>query len=1122
MNRISSLPESRLYQRISAATASATPENTALLASVTQVVEQATWISDQVVRHMPQYTLHQKTHLFNVLRLMEELIPDETLNQLTPLECALCILAAFTHDLGMAISHDEFLETFDEKSEHPNRTKYLRYRDGFSEEVRQIERLRKEKNDLRAELLEGHIRAEFLRTTHSPADAPRIQGWLEKIAEVTNNPGIFTFYGIDFTERLARIAASHNQGVMWLREHLCKGAEEDAFYFSDSNLALPGLLLRLADYMDFDATRTPRILYRNFGIDNKISVQEWEKHLAITHWKFRWKDTPTMLRYEAIDCKSPVFEKTIREFVAGIDQEVRLVRDELATQVRKLGSEGTRYQLRLPEKVEAVVRPAKVGGKPVYIYRDIEFKLDQDEILQLLMGESLYGDPSLCIRELLQNSLDAVELRRLRLRQPEGERAEKTDFIEEDKLQIHVTWGKDDASGQEFIRVEDNGTGMTRRTLETYFTQIGKSFYRSPEFERERIAMRRAGLLSTPISQFGIGILSCFMLADRLEVKTCPGGKDDHDRAPYNVSISGPGSLFWLTEGTRKEQGTEIIIYLKSEFILIENKKTLIDRLRSKFFSNDGLGDGNIDKKKIDVGFSVCSHILWPTCDILVGVNDGLFNLNDRFYIDVVNPINIDKLCRVSSNWGCDEHKLGDVFWETFDWIDNQDEDSTGTRLRLIFPKNHTYYPGLPFDAPEENGKCRMNELVSFVEAVLDTDRNYKVFVKGMNVGNIEIPMDIDVKNAKIGSYLWIDIRGDATPILKIDRNSVLLNTKSLDRLRLLKVVIERWVRYINEVIRLNRNHVFDMIVNDFKNDLTDEQKEMGEWSIFNNLPEWRRNRVSGLCFRYNQFIQGNYLTVSDRYLKSAYQVSDFHRNNARAKMLSLDPNLDMGLELDRFFIFSGCQINDYPYVRAKTLAYIHQMSDSFKKMYKLVLSFDYINDALGDYSENSWSLLGLNDFNRCLSGASLMSPGRLCFGVSDRVFCEYGYSFSFPISSVFMCLSNHNVASEVVLRYRDMRRVFVQPFIFLGDNEIASASRKYFTHLNKSPYIHVLWPKEKLWDISFAEWTVANWRDDCWTSTWDIEKNIILWAHGAHTPEEMKAGVGKEFAAFVEAEQFR
>ena len=39
--------------------------------------------------------------------IMEELLPGEALQQLTPLECALCILAAFTHDLGMVMPDED-------------------------------------------------------------------------------------------------------------------------------------------------------------------------------------------------------------------------------------------------------------------------------------------------------------------------------------------------------------------------------------------------------------------------------------------------------------------------------------------------------------------------------------------------------------------------------------------------------------------------------------------------------------------------------------------------------------------------------------------------------------------------------------------------------------------------------------------------------------------------------------------------------------------------------------------------------------------------------------------------------------------------------------------------------
>ena len=39
------------------------------------------------------------------------------------------------------------------------------------------------------------------------------------------------------------------------------------------------------------------------------------------------------------------------------------------------------------------------------------------------------------------------------------------------------------------LRVTDNGVGMTEEVIKNYFTQIGKRYYRSPEFNQERAAV---------------------------------------------------------------------------------------------------------------------------------------------------------------------------------------------------------------------------------------------------------------------------------------------------------------------------------------------------------------------------------------------------------------------------------------------------------------------------------------------------------------------------------------------------------------------------------------------------------------------------------------------------------
>jgi hypothetical protein len=79
-----------------------------LKASIRKVTEEARWVSTQVCRFMPQYTLHEERHFLNVLAIMDALVPDEVMARFGAVDCALPILAAYMHDLGMALSQDEY------------------------------------------------------------------------------------------------------------------------------------------------------------------------------------------------------------------------------------------------------------------------------------------------------------------------------------------------------------------------------------------------------------------------------------------------------------------------------------------------------------------------------------------------------------------------------------------------------------------------------------------------------------------------------------------------------------------------------------------------------------------------------------------------------------------------------------------------------------------------------------------------------------------------------------------------------------------------------------------------------------------------------------------------------
>jgi len=118
--RLADHTESRFYTRLEACAGQKQTFDhalvTHLMASVDHVAKQSVAISRLVLRYMPQYTLHDETHLLNVLGIMEALVPEGTMARLTPLECGLCIMGAYTHDLGMALSARELAELEDGES----------------------------------------------------------------------------------------------------------------------------------------------------------------------------------------------------------------------------------------------------------------------------------------------------------------------------------------------------------------------------------------------------------------------------------------------------------------------------------------------------------------------------------------------------------------------------------------------------------------------------------------------------------------------------------------------------------------------------------------------------------------------------------------------------------------------------------------------------------------------------------------------------------------------------------------------------------------------------------------------------------------------------------------------
>ncbi|MCI5218753.1 MAG: hypothetical protein D3914_06070 [Candidatus Electrothrix sp. LOE2] len=484
----------------------------------------------------PQYTLHDETHFLRVTELMAMILGD-SLKELNVVELSLLILTAYFHDQGMVmdaaeyqrLSEDADFQLFAEtwSIEHPNKKEIQSQLQDQNINEKERTRLVKLLVELDAAML-----TDYLRTTH----AKRSSDW---ILQTYSSDKRLEVSGINLSMILAKLCASHCSDINELIPANGFNHDEQIGLYS-INLPFLAIILRLADILDFDADRTPDVLFRTIHFSSKISLNEWGKHRDIKGWKIGQE----MIRFTA-GYSHPAYQSAALQFMDWIDKEL----NGCHSLCRIFPAEFSQYKLQLPLNVD---RSRITPLDNSYIYHDLEIGLSRNEIIKLLMTDKLYSNPHLCIRELLQNSLDALRYRKALFGCAETEwNKGKVEFL-------HSV----DKDGYEVIQCKDNGAGMDRDIITRFFTKAGRSFYRSPEFERERMRFRKKDIDYDPCSQFGIGFMSCFMLGDRIKIETrrdYGSGKAYGD--PLVVEINGLGGLVIIRKGSPTQKiGTTVSI----------------------------------------------------------------------------------------------------------------------------------------------------------------------------------------------------------------------------------------------------------------------------------------------------------------------------------------------------------------------------------------------------------------------------------------------------------------------------------------------------------------------------------------------------------------------------------
>ncbi|WP_295801401.1 ATP-binding protein [Mucilaginibacter sp.] len=506
---------------------------------------------------LTEFDIHDEKHSEKVILNIEQLLGDEVIKKLSCYELFLLQLSAFFHDCAMApsdwelntlkltegneqfflsaksIKHDlkptlklsEAINLVNERKGElydkfngdvkkwlfsPDTESqlleylgvllidYQNHRNGFADQLKKIDNLEQ------FDKLNDFIRIDFIRITHHSRIEKYIKNLEADFAISFEQPN----WGKKLAHDLALICRSHGEDTSYIND-FSKNAQ---YYGSQgANLQFVAIMLRLGDVIHFSFDRAPIDLRSSRIFQSEYSFQQW----AIKNSGVNYSIENGLISFRAY-CDAPDTYFKLHQYIDWIEVEIQ-------NYFKFQRQWDKSYIPKLQDKVDRTnINNDKDSFFPK---RGLSFSLNQNKIIELLMGIGLYKDRLACLRELYQNSLDAC---RCMLSQ---------NLLSGASVNGKIVFGIVKEEEESYLFCLDNGIGMTKEVIEKFLLKIGNSYYKSSDFFKQQANW---GGKFTPTSQFGIGILSCFMIGDRIEITTKTTNSDY-----VSCCIDGPHENFY-------------------------------------------------------------------------------------------------------------------------------------------------------------------------------------------------------------------------------------------------------------------------------------------------------------------------------------------------------------------------------------------------------------------------------------------------------------------------------------------------------------------------------------------------------------------------------------------------
>lgn len=489
------------------------------------------------------YSRHDDTHSVNILNAIELVLGRERVKVLSASDLWLLLESAYFHDIGMTMTNDELKSLWRNEDFKLFLIKAMNGNDidqklaaNYYRQIDSHLNSNNEKNykhnDIKINFDDGWpvdfqrymmiLTSEYNRKRHANRAKEIMQKILDKKELLKETSAIDKRLSFLVSE----ISAMHD--VEYEELNMSLRYKEKGFGTDFIHPRFAAAMLRLGDLLDMDNNRFSVRSIEHFGSLPNLSQTHYEKHKAITHFSI----CKEQISAEAFSDSEEVCQETSKWFQWIRQEVINLICD---------------WNEIMPVKIQGcILRKSDLrvflNGRPYNANIQKNYEVDKKRLVNLMTGFNIYDTELDCIREYIQNALDAskmklwmnVKNKTVKRRKKQKELINITPFdlpIEAyEALEIEIETIIHD--NMITFTITDHGVGMEEECLDG-LAVIGQSWKNRELYLNEE---RKMPKWLRPTGGYGIGLQSAFMLTKCVKIKT----KSAHESIGHELTLTSP------------------------------------------------------------------------------------------------------------------------------------------------------------------------------------------------------------------------------------------------------------------------------------------------------------------------------------------------------------------------------------------------------------------------------------------------------------------------------------------------------------------------------------------------------------------------------------------------------